>query len=136
MGALFLEQAANSEFIRFGHTPRHNSLSAHTVFKLLFPLQHQDLSASLGHRSGQCGSGDPAAYRNDVVAWCRHPNSLWLPWPAVSEFTWLPRWGRFSIWDRAPSPKSPSSHTSGRLSANPARTFLLPLCPDPTSLYP
>jgi hypothetical protein len=82
MGTLFLEQAANSEFIRFGHTPRHNSLSAHTVFKLLFPLQHQDPGASLGHRSGQCGRGDSAPYCNDVVTSCRHHELL---------LTWAPR---------------------------------------------
>jgi hypothetical protein len=76
MGALFLEQAANSEFIRFGHTPRHNGLSTHTVFELLFPLQHQDLGASLGHSFGQCGRSNPATYRNDVVASWRHPNSF------------------------------------------------------------
>jgi hypothetical protein len=76
MGALFLEQAANSEFIRFGHTPGHNSLSAHTILKLFFPLQHQDLGASLRHRFGQCGRGNPAPYSNDVVASCRHPELL------------------------------------------------------------
>jgi hypothetical protein len=38
MGACFPEEIANSEFIRFGHAPGHNRLSAHTVFELLFPL--------------------------------------------------------------------------------------------------
>jgi hypothetical protein len=76
MGALFLEQAAKSEFISFGHAPRHNSLSAHTVFELLFSLQQQHLGASTGHRFGQGGRGNPAPHRNDVVASCRHPELL------------------------------------------------------------
>ena len=74
--SLFLQQAGDSQFICFGHTPGHNSLSAHAVFELRFTLQHQDFRAALGHGSGQCGGGNPAPYRNDVVVPWRHSGLL------------------------------------------------------------
>ena len=71
MRTFFLKQSANSKFLRFGHAPRQNRLSAHPVFELFFPLEHQNLRPSLRHRFGQCGCGNPAPHSNNVVASCR-----------------------------------------------------------------
>jgi len=48
---------------------------------------------SSGHRFGQCGRGDPASYRNDVVASCRHRLLLTDVTSRASRRTRTPRAG-------------------------------------------